>query len=162
MRRKTLPVVLGFSMVLIAAVGIAILAKPTPLGAEEANVIVEGVGWRSFKVGATREELIEGLGMPLGLSEGNWLQWRNEQGSIHCLLDDNHGAFELRFDEGFKGKTTAGIGIETSLKKALAAYGKPSSKVDKGKAKKLEWSSKGILIWFRDNKVAQIVVFKPH
>jgi hypothetical protein len=67
MRRNTLPIVLGSSIVLVAAVGMAILAKPAPLEAKEANVIVEGVGWRSFKVGATRDELIEALGMPIQL-----------------------------------------------------------------------------------------------
>lgn len=166
MRRNTLPVVLGSSIVFIAAVGMAILAKPAPLLAKEANVIVEGVGWRSFKVGATRDELIEALGMPIELWGENWLQWKwmTKQGLIHCLIDNNRGAFELRFDEGFKGRTTAGIGPGTSLKKALAAYGEPSSRVDKEKeaAKKLVWSSKGILIWSRGNKVTQIVVFKPH
>jgi hypothetical protein len=164
MRRNTLPIVLGSSIVLVAAVGIAILAQPAPVEAKEANVIVEGVGWGGFKLGATREQLIEALGMPIQLSEENWLQWRTRQGLIHCLIDDNRGAFELRFDEGFKGRTTAGIGLGTSLKKALAAYGEPSSRVDKEKeaAKKLVWSSKGILIWFRGNKVTQIVVFKPH
>lgn len=165
MRRNTLPIVMGSSIVFIAAVGMAILAKPAPLEAKEANVIVEGVGWRSFKIGATHDELIKALGMPIQLWGENWLQWKwmTKQGLIHCLIDDNRGAFELRFDEGFKGRTSAGIGTGASLKKALAAYGEPSSRVDKEeeKTKKLVWSSKGILIWFRGNKAAEIVVFKP-
>jgi len=92
-------------------------SRQPPLEAKEANVIVEGVGWRSFKVGATRDELIEALGMPIQLWGENWLQWKwkTKQGLIHCLINDNRGAFELRFDEGFKGRTTAGTGLGTSL-----------------------------------------------
>jgi hypothetical protein len=69
-------------------------------------------------------------------------------------------AFELRFDEGFPGLTAAGIGIGSPLKDALAAYGEPSSQQNVGSAKKLLWVSKGILIWFHEDRAAQIVVFQ--
>jgi hypothetical protein len=79
--------------------------------------------------------------------------------AIHCIIDDKRGAIELRFDDGFKGQTTADIEIGSPLKKALAAYGKPTTREDNGKTKKLIWSTHGLLIWFNDDKVTQIVVF---
>jgi hypothetical protein len=134
---------------------IGIAKPPTHPGL---NKIVEGEGWRGFRVGATRDELIKEFGKPDEGSDNRWLQWKRKY-SIHCLVDDARGAFELRFDQGFKGETTAGITFGSALKKTLTAYGEPSSQEDRGQAKKLIWSSRGILIWFNEDKVAQIVVF---
>ncbi len=124
------------------------------------KLIVEGEGWRGFKVGAKREDLIKELGKPDTDPNGQWLQWKKNY-AIHCMLDDARGATELRFDDGFKGQTVTGFGMGSSIKEALAAYGAPSSQKDNGKAKELEWASKGILIWFSENKATQIVVFAP-
>jgi serine/threonine protein kinase len=121
-------------------------------------VVVEGRGWGGFNVGATREELIKALGQPDSGSDNRWMKW--EQAHVHCLVDDARGAFELRFDEGFPGLTTAGIGIGSPLKDALAAYGEPSLQKNVGSAKELLWSSKGILIWFHEDRAAQIIVFQ--
>lgn len=137
----------------------SVLAKPPAHPGQ--NKIVEGEGWRGFRVGATREELIKDLGKPDNDPKDRWLQWKKKY-SIHCLIDDKRGAFELRFDQGFSGETTAGIGIGSSLKKVLSIYGDPSTQEDRGGAKKLIWSSKGILIWFGGDKVSQIVVFKKN
>lgn len=121
------------------------------------NKIVEGEGWRGFRIGATREELIKELGQPDSNSNERWLQWKKQR-SIHCLMDDERGAFELRFDQCFKGETLAGIEIGSPLRKALTVYGEPTSQESRGSAKKLIWASKGILIWFGEDKVTQIVV----
>lgn len=131
------------------------IAKTSPHSGR--NKIIEGEGWRGFRVGATREALIKELGAPDADSKGQWLKWKKH--SVHCIIDDKQGASELRFDDGFTGETTAGIGIGSTLKRTLAAYGEPAISEDKGKAKKLIWSSKGVLIWFNDDKVSQIVVF---
>ena len=125
--------------------------------------IAEGKGWNGFKLGATREELIQALGQPDSDSDNRWLKWAPAH--VHCLVDEARGAFELRFDEGFPGLTTAGIAIGSPLKDALAAYGEPSSQQNVGSAKKLLWASQGILIWFHEDKAAQLVVFQktePH
>ena len=131
------------------------IAKSLPQTSQ--NRIVEGEGLRGFRVGATREELVKALGNPDTDSTNQWLKWKKL--SVHCLLDDKSGAFELRFDDGFKGETVAGIAIGSTLKKTLAAYGEPTTSEDNGRAKKLSWSSKGILIWLNEDKVSQIVVF---
>ena len=125
------------------------------------NLIVEGEGWRGFRIGAKRGDLIKEFGTPDTDPNGKWLQWKKKY-AIHCMLDDVRGATELRFDDGFKGQTVAGLEMGAPLKKALAAYGEPSSQKDNGKnAKELVWASKGILIWFSEDKATQIVVFSP-
>ena len=133
-------------------------AKPLLRSTE--NKIVEGEGWCSFRIGAKREDLIRNLGKPDNDPNGKWLQWKKKY-AIHCIIDERRGAVELRFDEGFNGKTTAGIGIGSSLKQALAAYGEPSSQKDNGKTKELFWESKGLQIWFSKDKATQIVIFLP-
>ena len=125
---------------------------------DSADQIAEGKGWNGFKLGATRAELIQALGQPDSDSDNRWMKW--EQAHVDCLVDDARGAFELRFDEGFPGLTAAGIGIGSPLQDALAAYGEPSSQENVGSAKKLLWISKGILIWFHEDRAAQIVVFQ--
>ena len=137
--------------------GFSIRAIEAGLAKASQNKIVEGEGWQGFRVGATREELVKALGDPDPDSKGQWLKWKKL--SVHCILDDKRGAFELRFDDGFKGETAAGIEIGSALKETLAAYGEPATAEDKGRTKKLSWSSKGILIWFNEDKVSQIVVF---
>ncbi len=134
----------------------AATAKPSPQSGR--NKIIEGEGWRGFRVGATREALIQDLGAPDTDSKGPWLKWKKD--SVHCIMDDKRGAVELRFDAGFTGETASGIGIGSTQKKALAAYGEPTAQEERGSAKKLIWSSKGILIWLNDDKVSQIVVFQ--
>ncbi len=133
-------------------------ALPAPIWIANGRIIVEGKGWGGFNVGATRAELVQALGQPDSDSDNRWLKWKPAH--VHCLIDDAHGAFELRFDEGFPGLTTAGIGIGSPLKEALAAYGEPSSQENVGSAKKLLWMSKGILIWFHEDRASQIVVFQ--
>jgi len=119
--------------------------------------IVEGSGWNGFRVGATRDELVKELGKPDSDSTDRWLKWKRKH-SVHCLIDDQHGAFELRFDDGFKGETTAGIKIGSPMKKAIAAYGSPNSEETRQGNKKLIWSAKGILMWFSGEKAIQIVI----
>jgi hypothetical protein len=133
-------------------------ALPASTWIADGPVIVEGKGCGGFNLGATREELIKALGQPDSDSDNRWMKWK--QSHVHCLIDDARGAFELRFDEGFPGLTAAGIGIGSPLKDALAAYGEPSSQQNVGSAKKLLWVSKGILIWFHEDRAAQIVVFQ--
>ena len=121
------------------------------------KLIVEGEGWRGFRIGAKRDALIKELGTPDNDPKGQWLQWKKH--SIHCMIDDVRGAFELRFDDDFKGETTAGVGIGASLKEALAAYGNPTTQEDDGSAKKCVWMTRGLLIWFSGDKATQMVVF---
>ena len=124
--------------------------------------IVEGEGWRGFRVGATREELITEFGKPENDPKSQWLQWRQKY-HIHCLVDDTRGAFELRFDQGFKGETAGGVEIGSSEDKMRKTYGEPEHVTANGNgAKKFEFSKKGVLFWTFNGKVSQIVVFRAY
>ena len=68
---------------------------------------------------------------------------------------------ELRFDRTFHGVTQAGIGFGMSEKAVRAAYGDPEYITKQGSGTKYEWTSKGLLIWFANDRVNQIVVFQP-
>ncbi|MFC1452809.1 hypothetical protein ACFLSJ_05630 [Verrucomicrobiota bacterium] len=120
--------------------------------------IHEGVGWKGFRVGATRKELVDFMGKPDNPDDTRWLQWKRKH-NMHCLIDERRGAFELRFDRGCKHRLKNGIRIGTSEKKVRAEYGKPTSVEDRGHAKKLIYGHKGILFWFAAGDVSQIVVF---
>jgi predicted Ser/Thr protein kinase len=137
---------------------IGLTASPAATWIAGGRVIVEGRGCGGFHVGATRAELIQALGQPDSDSDNRWMKWN--QAHVNCLIDAASGAFELRFDEGFPGATTAGIGLGSPLQDALAAYGEPDSQKNAGGMKKLLWSSKGILIWFHEDRASQIVVFQ--
>jgi len=123
--------------------------------------IIEGVGLPNFRIGDSKEQLVEALGAPDDASTDTWLQWKNHH--VHALIDEHIGALELRFDIGFSGRTSEGIKTGSSEKEILAAYGTPENTKTKNGAKRLEWSSQGILVWLRPVKgVHQIVVFRPY
>jgi len=119
-----------------------------------ADIIKEGSGVGDFAVGADKAMLTKAMGQ-----EPNWIHWSSK--NVDCLLNDKGQAIELRFNEGFSGETSKGIGIGSSEREVLKAYGKPSS-VDAKKpgTKKIEFKDQGILFWINDNMVNQIVVFQ--
>ena len=122
--------------------------------ASAAETIKEGAGIGEFAVGADLAALTKAVG------EGtSWIQWPAKH--VDCLMDKNGRAIELRFNEGFEGETSKGIGIGSSEREVRKAYGKPS-RVDDKKAgtKKIEYTDQGILFWINNNLVTQIVVFK--
>ncbi len=123
--------------------------------------ITEGVGYGPFRVGATREELIRSLGQPDPGSTKRWVQWKRKH-SIHCLIDEGRGAFELRFDRGFKQPLASGIRIGSSVKDVRKRYAEPDHVTEKGAAVKLVYSKKGVLFWTDKGEVIQMVIFKPY
>ena len=123
------------------------------------NIIKEGAGWGAFAVGATLRDMVPALGSPDAISRMPLAEWRKL--GINCLLDENGGAKELRFNKGFRGVTQAGIGWGMPEKTVRAAYGEPETIQKRNDAKKWIWTSKGILIWFNNGHVSQIVVFAP-
>ena len=125
----------------------------------EAAYIEEGRGWKGFRVGATRKELVAFMGKPDNPGETRYLKWKLK--NMNCLIDDARGAFELRFNRGCQQILKNGIRIGTSMKEVESQYGKPTSTENRGKAKKFIYSQKGILFWFYNNNVRQIVVFRP-
>ena len=127
-----------------------------------ADAVVEGVGWRAFRVGATREELVKAYGPPdtNPNPQSQWVQWTQKH-HVDCLIDNQRGAFEVRFNKGFQLALTSGVKIGSSEKEVLSAYGAPDRVVNQPQSKMLEFDTRGILMWVKDGKVFDFTVFKP-
>jgi hypothetical protein len=130
--------------------------------AENAAIVVEGVGWGAFHVGAIRAELVEAIGPPEPKTDPNiqWVKWTKFH--IACLFDEQRGAFEVRFNEGFELPLKSGVKIGSSEKEVLLAYGAPDRVVSQAQSKMLEYGNRGVLMWIIDGKVANFTVFKPY
>ena len=139
-------------LLLWTAAGLA-SAQKTP------QVIQEGVGWNHFTVGANMNSLIDALGFPDKSSYGRLMRW--DKVGLNCLLNDKDEAIELRFEKRFKGATGSGVKFGMSADKVRKIYGDAGPMVWREGGMKLIWPSRGILIWFHDNSVYQIVIFRP-
>lgn len=123
------------------------------------QTIQEGVGWDRFIVGANMNSLIDTFGFPDKSSYGRLMRW--DKLGINCLLNENNEAIELRFEKPFRGVTGSGIKFGMSADKVRKIYGEAATMEWRGGGMKLIWPSRGILIWFHDNAVFQIVIFSP-
>jgi len=126
------------------------------------DVVVEGVGWRGFHVGATREELVKTYGEPESNPDPQiqWLKWTTKH-HVDCLIDNQRGAFEIRFNKGFSLALASGVKIDSSEEDVLSAYGAPDRVVNQSQSKMLEYDKRGVLMWITDGKVVQFTIFKP-
>jgi len=145
-----------------AGVSAAPLAPSTnpPKDAKPAEKIIEGVGYGAFRLGASRTDLIRAFGNPENGSRVNWVVWRKSQ-HLDCLLDDSDKAMELRFNQGFEIPLATGVRVGSDETEIETAYGKPDSVLNKGRAKKVEYTKRGVLFWTSDKRVTQIVIFQP-
>jgi hypothetical protein len=151
MKRRTFVPAIILSLLSIAAVPASIGNAP--------HVIKEGVGWDRFSVGANANYLMDVLGSPDKHSQGRMMKW--SKAGLNCLLDDTNQAMELRFEKRFHGATERGVTFGMPSEQVRKIYG-DAGKLDwRGGGMKLIWPSRGILIWFNNNKVYQIVIFKP-
>jgi hypothetical protein len=123
------------------------------------KIIREGFGWGAFTVGASHEALVNALGLPDDSSPPPLLEWRKL--GINCLLDSRGEASELRFNKEFRGVTQTGISYGMPEKTVRAAYGDPKQAQKLGGGTRWDWPSRGLLIWFADGRVNQIVVYRP-
>ena len=121
--------------------------------------IQEGTGWDRFVVGASMNSLIDALGSPDKSSYGRLMRWDNAR--LNCLLNDKNEAIELRFEKRFKGVTGSGVKFGMSPDRVRKIYGDAETMEWHAGGMKLTWPSRGILIWFHDNAVYQIVIFRP-
>lgn len=134
--------------------------KASPANA--ANTVVEGVGWKGARVGATLEELVKALGRPDPGSTPDWPKW-NRRLHIECTFQGSGRAREIRFHPGFKGALANGIKVGSPADEVAKHYGKPEHVTNQaGGAVLSEYSQKGILFWTYQGKIAQFTVFKPY
>jgi len=123
------------------------------------QTIQEGIGWDRFIVGASMNSMIDALGFPDKSSYGRLMRW--DKVGLNCLLNDKNEATELRFEKRFKGVTGGGVKFGMSADKVRKIYGDAETMEWHGGGMKLIWPSRGILIWFHDNAVYQVVIFRP-
>ena len=123
--------------------------------------VVEGVGWRGFRVGATRDELVKAYGPPEpNPSPGSqWTGWVSSQ-HIDCWFDQDGRAVEVRFNKGFTLPLTSGVKIDSPEKDVLDAYGNPDRIVEKPQSIMYEYDKRGVLMWIVDGKVFDFTVIK--
>jgi len=124
--------------------------------------IVEGVGWNDIRLGMPQQLLLEKLGFP-DVTQGSRMEWRRQH--IVCLIRDGRLA-TVKFDQGFKGATTAGIQIGSSEKDTILAYGKPTHRDQKinhkGAYTVLGWKETGITTILTDEDgVVEITIYDP-
>ena len=150
-----------FSRMLALFTVVALLPSAIPVSAQAAaqRIIQEGVGWDRFTVGANANAVIDVLGFPDKHSQGRMMKW--DKAGLNCLLNDRNEAIELRFEKRFKGATASGVTFGMPAEQVRKIYGDASTLDFRGTGTKLIWPARGILIWFHDNKVYQIVVFRP-
>jgi hypothetical protein len=144
---------LSLAIIVLVAETVSMAGGNTP------RIIREGVGWDRFTVGANANYLMDVLGAPDEHSSGRMMKWT--KAGLNCLLNDKNEAIELRFEKKFKGVTEDGVTFGMPVAQVRKIYG-DADKLDwRGGGMKLIWPQRGILIWFHDNTVYQIVVFKP-
>ena len=123
------------------------------------KIIHEGSGWERFAVGANANALIDAFGFPDKDSQGRMMKW--DKAGLNVLLNEKNEAIELRFEKRSKAATASGVTFGMKAAQVRTIYG-DAEKLDwRGGGMKLIWPKRGVLIWFHDNKVYQIVVFKP-
>ena len=152
---------LRFFRVCLCAVIVLLVWTPTSRASAQKTqrTIQEGVGWDRFIVGASMNSLIDSLGFPDKSSYGRLMRW--DKAGLNCLLNDRDEAIELRFEKPFKGVTDSGVKFGMTADKVRKIYGEAGKMEWRGGGMKLTWPSRGILIWFHDNTVNQIVIFRP-
>jgi hypothetical protein len=122
-------------------------------------IIQEGVGWDRFTMGASMKSLVSLLGFPDKSSSGRMMRW--DKAGLNCLMSDKDEAIELRFEKRFKGVTASGVKFGMSAEKVRGIYGDAGTMEWHNGAMKLIWPTRGVLIWFHDDAVYQIVIFRP-
>jgi len=123
------------------------------------RTIQEGVGWDRFIVGASANSLIDVFGYPDKSSNGRMMRW--DKLGLNCLLNEKDEVIELRFEKHFKGVTASGVTFGMPVDRVRKIYGDAEKMDWRGGGMKFIWRSRGILIWFHDNAVYQIVIFRP-
>jgi hypothetical protein len=131
--------------------------------ANRTDVVVDGVGWNGFRLGATREELIQAYGPfePEPFPNSQRRGWRSKR-HIDFFFDQNDRAAEVQFMQGFELPLSSGIKIGSSEKDVLLAYGAPDFVRNNPPAKMLEYGKSGVLMWLLDGKVTSFTVIRPH
>jgi carboxyl-terminal processing protease len=164
-RRTTVPRPILAVLLLLAASCTALATEDKTAEAPAATdttaaQIVEGIGWKGARLGASKEEVIKSLGQPDADSTPDRLTWNNQR--VDCLLrQDAPIIIEIHFNRGFQGALANGLKLGSPDTQIVKLYGQPDRLDHRNGANRYDYSRKGILFWTDDGQIAQIVIFKP-
>ncbi len=162
------PIVFGAALIAIL-VGLYLAKAQTensPISSESTlesePLIIEGVGWRDYLLGKTSIELTEALGEPQA-NTPEWMMRWDKHPYVYIALSAANACKDVRFNRGFKGRTSAGIKIGSSFEKMLAAYGDAETiwARETDPCVIAEWPGKGIHIYTYKGLVSQIIIHQP-
>jgi hypothetical protein len=140
------------------------IASPGGTGEEipSSDPIVEGIGWKSARVGATREAIIDALGKPDNDPSSDWLKWPKKH--IECSFHTGEVVVsEVRFDPGFPAALRNGLKVGSPASTIVNLYGEPNVAYSRPNgATHNEYTNEGICFWTYQGKITQIICFKPY
>lgn len=114
------------------------------------------------------------IGLPARIDyDGKMLRYTDH--GFDLWFSGNKHLSEIHLNQGFTGKLDTGISMASSKQDVLEAYGKPIQTIQadnlhsrnddrilyqKGNASRIYYSSYGLIFWFKDDAINQIVPFK--
>lgn len=122
----------------------------------------------------TAEYVMSVLGSPTRIDvDGRLLRYTDY--GIDLWFSSDKVLSEIRLNRGFKGQLNSGISMSSSKRDVFRAYGKPIDEINasslsrrnderilykKGNASRIYYGENGLIFWFKDDAINQIVPFK--
>jgi hypothetical protein len=141
-------------------------------------IILEGEPqFKGITAGDSRSTLAH-IRKKLGPPEGGtqqWLVYNKKYGVDFWGSARNKPVHEIRLNRGFKGRLNSGISLQSPVDDVFKAYGMPTEEIivedlhkNSGygvlfkteKGAKIEYYEHGLLFWFSEGQITQIVVYK--
>jgi len=108
------------------------------------KAVREGVGWGTFKLGATTDDLVDLYGEPQQIDGQEW-SWADTR-HFSCLINDNLVAYQLNFFDEFAFPLTSDIRIGSPALKSLGKYGVPENVAEHDGFKYFYYPKKGLIV----------------
>lgn len=136
------------------------------------DLIVDGVVLHDSY--CTSEYVQSTMGPPARIDhDGRMLRYTDY--GIDLLFSRDNALSEIHLNQGFKGKLNSGISMSSSKQKVFRVYGEPVSEINapnlsgkndesvlytKGNVSRIFYGDPGLIFWFIDDSINQIVPFK--
>lgn len=182
---------IGLTIIIIVIITMLVLSYlRLTVEDKDEDFIHEGKGLDSIQIDDNLDKIIDLYGEPEDRFDSDdfiWVSYKENEGIDFLLTNQTEKITEIRFNQGFTGSLSNGISIGSRLDEALNKSGGAKSIVQTNysetqgliygsdkvlyeqtiggeiTAYKFVDAKKGILYWFdSDQKVSQIVVFKPY
>lgn len=168
-------------VIVLAAVGgyLIYTAKDTNQAGSEPAIYVNDLPVNGIAIGkanCTADFVQSLLGSPKRIdSDGRMLRYTDH--GFDLWFSGNGPLSEIHLNRGFKGTLDTGISMASTKQDVFRAYGKPTQTVQtdnlhrkndnrflyqKGNISRIYYGDYGLIFWFEDNTINQIVPFKGH